>query len=85
MRQSPEVNITYVDADHAGDQVTCRSRTGYIIYLNTAPVDWYSKKQNTMESSTFGSEFITMKTDVDKLKGLCYKLRMVGAEIDGPT
>ena len=24
----------FVDSDHAGDQVTCRSRTGFIVFLN---------------------------------------------------
>ena len=30
--------IAYVDADHADDSMTRRSRTGYILYLNNAPV-----------------------------------------------
>jgi hypothetical protein len=30
----------FVDADHAGDPVTRRSRTGIQIYLNRAPVEW---------------------------------------------
>ena len=33
-----------VDAYHAGDTVTRRSRTGFIVYLNSAPVYWHSKK-----------------------------------------
>ena len=34
----------FVDADHAGDQVTRRSRTGFIVFLNNAPIYWSSKK-----------------------------------------
>jgi hypothetical protein len=45
----------YVNADHAGDKLTRKSRTGIVIFLNLAPVLWYSKKQNTVETSTFGS------------------------------
>lgn len=48
----------FVDSDHAGDKVTRRSQTGIILYYNTAPVIWYSKRQNTVESSMFGSEFV---------------------------
>ena len=33
----------FVDADHAGDFVTRRSRTGFIIFLNNAPIYWHSK------------------------------------------
>ena len=75
----------FVDSDHAGDHITRRSRTGYIICVNSAPIQWYTKKQSTVESSTFGAEFIAMKTAVEALRGLRYKLRMMGVEIDGPT
>jgi hypothetical protein len=75
----------FVDADHAGCRATRRSHTGVLIYINRAPIIWYSKRQNTVESSTFGSEFIAMKTAVDLIEALRYKLRMMGVAIDGPT
>jgi hypothetical protein len=81
----PIVLHAYVDSDHAGDKATRRSRTGYIIYLNGAPIDWFSKKQNTIESLNFGSEFVALKTVMEKLRGLRYKLHMMGFQIDGPT
>ena len=33
----------------------------------------------------FGAEFVAMKTGVETLRGIRYKLRMMGVEIDGPT
>jgi hypothetical protein len=54
-----------VDADHAGCRVTQRSHTGIIIFVNRAPIIWYSKRQSTVESSTFGSEFVAMKTAIE--------------------
>lgn len=51
----------FVDADHASDSVTGRLRTGFLVYLNNAPVYWMSKKQTSVETSSFGSEFIAMK------------------------
>ena len=75
----------YVDADHAGCKVTRRSHTGVLIFVNRAPILWYSKRQNTVETSTFGSEFIAMKTAVEMTEGLRYKLRMMGIPLDGPT
>jgi hypothetical protein len=51
----------YVDSDHAGDQVTRRSRTGFLVYLNNALIYWSSKKQTTVETSSFGSKFTAMK------------------------
>jgi hypothetical protein len=81
-----EVTINcFVDADHAGNQVTRRSHTGILIFLNRAPVSWFSKKQNTVESSTFGSEFVAMKTAAEQIMALRYKLRMFGIPIEGPA
>jgi hypothetical protein len=74
-----------VDADHAGDTVTRRSRTGFIVYLNSSPVYWFSKKQTSVESSSFGSEFIAMKQCCEYLRGLRYKLRMMGIPCEGPA
>ena len=46
--------------------VTRRSQAGIAQFLNGAPIDWYSKKQNTVEGSTFGSEFKALRTAVDR-------------------
>ncbi|KAI2510101.1 Reverse transcriptase (RNA-dependent DNA polymerase) [Fragilaria crotonensis] len=75
----------FVDSDHAGDQRTRRSRTGFLIYLNMSPIVWYSKKQATIETSVFGAEFVAMKHGMETLRGLRYKLRMMGVPIDGPS
>jgi hypothetical protein len=74
----------FVDADHAGNLITRRSHTGILIFCNRAPIIWYSKRQNTVETSTFGSEFIAAKIAVELIEGLRYKLRMFGIPIDGP-
>jgi hypothetical protein len=68
----------YVDADHAGCRVTRRSHTGVLIMVSQSPVLWLSKQQNTVETSTFGSEFVALKTAVEMIEGLRYKLRMLG-------
>ena len=75
----------WVDSDHSGDKMTRRSRTGYFIFLNTALIDWLSKKQATIEGSVFGSEFVAMKTGVEALRGIRYKLRMMGVPLTGPN
>ena len=75
----------FVNSDHAGDKVTRRSQTGILIFVNRAPILWYSKRQNTVETSTFGSEFIAMKTAIEQVESLRYKLRMFGIPLEGPT
>lgn len=54
----------FVDADHAGCQVTRRSHTEVLVFLNRAPVLWYSKRQNTVETLTFGSEILALRIAV---------------------
>ena len=75
----------YVDASHAANKVTRRSHTGYIIFVNRAPIIWFSKRQNTVESSTFSSEFIALKTCMEHIVALRYKLRMFGVPVETAT
>ncbi|KAI2509582.1 Reverse transcriptase (RNA-dependent DNA polymerase) [Fragilaria crotonensis] len=75
----------FVDSDHAGDKRTRRSRTGFLIYLNMSPINWFSKKQATIETSVFGAEFVAMKQGMEALRGIRYKLRMMGVELSGPS
>ena len=35
---------------------------------------WYSKRQNTVESSTFGSEFVVMHVAIEMIEGLRYEV-----------
>jgi hypothetical protein len=73
----------FVDADLAGNKLNRRSQTGVLIFCNRAPVHWYSKRQATVETSTFGSEFCAMKVAVEMTEALRYKLCMFGVPIDG--
>ena len=74
-----------VDADHAGNKVTRRSQSGFIIYGNCAPVIWFSKKQNTVEASTFGSEMIALRLCVEAIIALRFKLRSFGIPVSTPA
>ncbi len=66
----------FVDSDHAGDSITRRSRTGaFMVFLNKTPIYWYSMKQGSCETSSFGSEFIAMKSCCEYIRGLRYKLQ----------
>ena len=70
-----------VESNHAGDKETRRSRTSFFIYVNTGLIFWLSKKEPTIESSVFGTEFVAFKHGVEELRGLRYKLRIMGVPI----
>jgi hypothetical protein len=72
-----------VDADHASDSVTRRSRTGFLVWINSSPVYFLSKKQTSVETSSFGSEFVAIKQCCEYRRGLRYKLRMMGIPVNG--
>jgi hypothetical protein len=84
-RGNPVQIHCFVDANHAGNTVTRRSHSGILIMVNNAPIIWYSKRQNTVESSTFGSEMVAMRIAKEQIVALRYKLRMFGVPIVGPA
>ena len=75
----------YVNTDHAGNLITRQSHKGIIIFVNNSPIIWYSKRQNTVEPSSSGSEFIALRIATEMVEGLRYELRMFGVEIDIPS
>ena len=80
------VQITmFVDANHANNVVTRRSHTGIFIFVQNALICAYSKRQNTVESATFGSELVAMRTGKDLIVALRIKIRMFGCPLAGPA
>jgi hypothetical protein len=75
----------FVDANHARNVITRRSHTGILIFVQNAPIMWYSKRQNKVESSTFGSKLVTLRIARDLLVALQTKLKMFGVHINGPA
>jgi hypothetical protein len=54
----------FVYSDHAGEQFKRGSGTGFVIYLNMAPILWFSKRQPTVESYVVGAEFVAIKNGI---------------------
>ena len=74
----------FVDADHAGNKITRRSHTGILIFLQNAPILAFSKRQNTCESSSYGSELVAMRIARDLVSALRIKIKCFGIPIIGP-
>ena len=72
-----------VDANNAGDTEKRRSQTVILLFFNSAPITWFIKIQNSVEASTFGSEFTAMKNTVEIIEALRYKLCIFEVSIDG--
>jgi hypothetical protein len=58
----PVTMHVFVDANHAGNIVTRQLHTGILMFIQNSPIVWLSRRQNTVETSTFGSEFVALRT-----------------------
>ena len=84
-KMKPVELTIYFDASHACDMVTRRSVTGIIVFVNGTPIRWYCKKQNTVESSTYGSELVAGRLATEMAIEFRYIFRMLGCKISGPV
>ena len=57
----------YVDANLLHDEVTGRSATGILHMMNMTPVDFTSKRQDTVETATYGSEYIAARIATEQV------------------
>ena len=64
---------------------TGRSVTGVLHFLNKTPIEWFSKKQATVETATYGSEFVATKTAIQQMMGMRQTLRYLGVPVHGPS
>ena len=76
---------TYHDANLFHDLATGRSMTGILHLVNQTPIQWFSKKQNIVETATYGSEFMAARQATEQIMDLRYTLRMMGIPLDGPA
>jgi histone deacetylase 1/2 len=81
----PVICTSYVDANLYHDLTTGRSVTGVLHFVNQTPIDWYSKKQATVETATYGSEFVAARTATEQIIGNRFALRYLGIKVIGPS
>ena len=82
----PELDINiFCDSDHGHDKVTGRSITGLISFVGSTPVTWQSKRQSSVQTSTFGAEFVALKKAVEEAVEIRYHLRSMGVKVSKPT
>jgi hypothetical protein len=72
-----------VDANFAHCQVTGRSAMGAIFEVQGTIVGHFSRRQSTVETATYASEFVAARAALDEGIAIQYELRMLGAPVDG--
>ena len=84
-RGNPIHSTVYFDSDHAHDQMTRRSVSGVIAFVGSTPISWTSKRQGTIESSSYSAEFCAGREACKEAIAIRYMLRSLGAPVPGPT
>ena len=79
------VTTSYVDANLYHDLISGKSVTGILHFFNKTPIDWYTKLQSTVETATFGSEYIAARTCTEQIIDLRLTLRYLGVPVEGPS
>ena len=70
-----------MDANLHHDLFTGRAVTAILHIVNGTPTDWYSKRQATVETATYGSEFVAGRIAVDQIVDLRYALMYLAVPI----
>jgi Reverse transcriptase (RNA-dependent DNA polymerase) len=77
--------VTYMDANLYHDMLTGRSATGVLHLCNGTLVEWYSRRQATVETTTFGSEFTAARIAVDQIIDFRTTLRYLGVPLNNKS
>ena len=81
-----ELPITiFVDSNHGHDKVTGKSISGIIVFVGRTPILYQAKRQSSVQTSTFGAEFIALKKAVEEAITTRYYLRAMGVKVSKPT
>ena len=76
---------TFVDANLYHDLVNGRSVTRILHLFNKTVINWYSKRQSTVETATYGSKFVVARTAMEQIIDLRLQLWYLGVTVKGST
>ena len=72
---------TYVDSNLHHAQVTGRAVTACLHIVNATPSHWHTKRKATVETASFGSEFVAARIAADQIIDLRYTLMYLGVPV----
>ena len=75
------ITTHYVDANLFHDILTGRPLTCILHLINKTPIDWFSMKQATVETATYGSKFVAARTCIEQIIEMRMTLRYSGVPV----
>ncbi|CAG7639035.1 unnamed protein product [Allacma fusca] len=83
---SGDMELTaYTDSDYAGDKVTRKSTSGFVVMLNSSIITWSSQKQPCVSLSSTEAEYIALTSGAREIVWLRSFLEEMGYPQKGPT
>ena len=79
------IHTCYKDANLHHDLSNGKAVTSIIHFINQTPVDWTARKQPTVKSATYGSEFAAARTAIQQITAVRTYLRYLGIPVKGET
>ena len=76
---------SFVDANLYHDLISGKAVTGILHFMNKTPIDWFSKLQATVETATFGSEYVAARICTEQVIDLRLTLRYLGVPVETAT
>ena len=67
IKNEPWKISVFTDSDYAGDPVTRRSVSGYVIYVHNVPICWRSKAQRSVTLSSTEAEWVALSEAVKEV------------------
>eukprot|EP00957_Ditylum_brightwellii_P083797 6369301-Ditylum_brightwellii.AAC.1 len=68
LKGKPVITSGFFGSSHATCLLTQRSTTCVLLFINSTPIRWYSRHQNWVETSTYGSEIVARHIAVNLIK-----------------
>ena len=75
------LTTTFLDANLLHDTLTRKLVTAVLHFVNTIPTAWFLKRQATVETATYSSEFIAAKTATEQIMDFRNTLRYLDIPI----
>ncbi|XP_074352878.1 secreted RxLR effector protein 161-like [Apium graveolens] len=85
LNTSPLDLRAFSDASYVGCPDTCRSTTGYCIFLGSSLLSWKSKKQSTISKSSTEAEYRAMSSLCSEVVWLRRLLKDFNIQLHSPT
>ena len=75
------ITTTFLDTNQFHDIVIGKLVTAVLHFVSITPTVWFSKRQGTVDTATYGSEYGATKTATEQIMDLRNTLRYLGAPI----